>query len=57
MILTVYVNDILLTDNDSTSISETNKYLRTIFVTKDIDKPRFFLDIEFAYTKARMALS
>ena len=27
------------------------------FVTKDVGKPKYFLDIEFAYTKDMMALS
>ena len=57
MMLTVYVDDILLTDSDIASIQETKDYLQAHFVTKDMDRPKYFLDIEFAYTKDRMTLS
>ena len=54
VILTVYVDDILVTDNDVKGIVE---HLHTYFVTKDMGKPRYFLGIEFAYANGRMALS
>ena len=57
VILAIYVDDILLTGSNSTAIVETKKYLRTHFVTKDMDKPKYGLDIEFAYSRNRMALS
>ena len=57
VILAVYVDDILLTVSDSTSIAETKKYLRTHFVTKDMSNPKYFLGFEFAYSKGRMFLS
>lgn len=38
VILTVYIDDILLTSNDTTGISETKEYLKTHFVTKDTKK-------------------
>ena len=53
----VYVDDILVTDNDTVGIKQIKKYLRTHFVTKDMGKPRYFLDIEFAYTNGKIALS
>ena len=56
VVLTVYV-DILMTSSNTTGIIDTKKYLRKYFVTKDIDKPRHFLGIEFAYGKEKMVLS
>ena len=57
VILTVYVDDILLTDSDVTCIQRTKDYLQKHFVTKDMGRPKYFLGIEFAYTKDRMTLS
>ena len=57
MLLTGYVDDILLTGSDSTVINQTKEYLKTHFLTKDMKKPKYFLDIEFAYARDRMALS
>lgn len=53
----MYVDDILLTDSNTTWISQTKEYLRKHFITKDMGKPRYFLRIEFAYGQGRMALS
>ena len=55
--LAVYVDYILLTDSDSTGINEINEYLRKYFITKDMDRPRYFLRNEFAYGHGRMELS
>ena len=53
VILAVYVDDILLIGSDIVGIMETkNNY----FVTKDMERLRYFLGIEFAYGKDRMAL-
>ena len=57
VLLVVYVDDILVTDNDKKDIEEIKEYLRTHFVTKNMEKPRYFLDIEFAYTNEKMTLS
>ena len=57
VILTVYVDDILLTGSNITGIQETKDYLQAHFVTKDMSRPKYFLDIEFAYTRVRMTLS
>ena len=57
MFLTVYVDDILLTDRNTAGIREMKKYLRIHFVTKDVEKSRYFLNIEFTYANERMALS
>ena len=57
MILTVYVDDILVTDSDVTGIQMTKDHLQKYFVTKDMDRPKYFFGIRFAYTRDRMALS
>ena len=57
MLLAVYVDNILLAGSDAEGIRETKEYLRTHFITKDMEKPRYFLDIEFAYAKEKMVLS
>ena len=57
VLLTVYVDDILVTDSDTMSIRQIKEHLRTHFVTKNMGKPRYFLVIEFAYGKQKMALS
>ena len=57
MILTVYVDDILLTDSNITDIQRTKDHLQKHFVTKDISRPNYFLDIEFSYTRDRITLS
>ena len=56
VLLTVYVDDILLTCSDAASTREIKEYLRTHFVTKDRENLRYFLSIEFAYTRERIAL-
>ena len=53
VILIIYVNDNLLIRSDLTAIAETKKYHRTHFVTKDMDKLKYFLNIEFAYSRNR----
>ena len=59
VILVVYVDDILVTKtgSDLTGIQRTKDHLQKHFVTKDMDISKYFLDIEFAYTRNRMALS
>lgn len=56
VILTVYVDDILLTGSDTTGIMETKEHLKKYFISKDIERPKYFLGIEFAHDKYRMAL-
>ena len=38
-------------------IAETKEYLSTYFVTKDIGKFKYFLRIEFTYSKDKVTLS
>jgi len=49
VILAVYVNDILLTESDSDGLAEIKEYLRHHFVTKDMGKLKYFLEIEVAH--------
>jgi len=49
--------DILLTRSDSVALAETKEYLKRYFVTKDMGKPRYFLEIEVAYQKYGLLLS
>ena len=51
VILSVYVDDILLAGSDSVALAETKEYLKRYFVTKDMRKPTYFLGIEVAYQK------
>jgi len=55
--LTVYVDDIFLTESDSTGIVETKLYLKRHFVTKNMWCPKYFLRIEVAYQKHSVLLS
>ena len=57
VVLTIDVDDILLTGNDEASISTTKAYLQTHFVIHDLKTPRYFLGIEFAYQSSKLALS
>ena len=57
VILTIYVDDILLTGNDEAAIFSTKAYLQTHFAIRDLKTPRYFLGIEFAYQSGRLALS
>jgi len=53
----VYVDDILLTRNDSAGLMETKEYLRRHFVIKEMGKPKYFLGIEVAHQKHSVHLS
>jgi len=56
MILTVYVKDKLLIENDSVALAEKKKYLKRHFMTKDMGKPKYFLRIEISYQKHGLLL-
>jgi len=45
VILTMYVDNILLTGSDPAGLAETKEYLRCHFVTKDMGKSKYFLGI------------
>jgi len=49
VILTMYDDDILLTENDSVALAETKEYLKRHFMMKDMEKLKYFLRIEVAY--------
>jgi len=49
IVLTIYVNDILLTGSDSVGLLYVKEYLKRHFVTKDMGRPKYFLGIEVAH--------
>ena len=51
VVLTVYVDKILLSGSDSAEIVETKMYLKCHFVIKDMGRPKYFLGIEVAHKK------
>ena len=53
VLLTVYVDDILVIDSNKESIEEIKEHLKTHFITKDMEKPMYFLGIEFAYANRK----
>ena len=57
VVLTVYVDKILLSGSDSAEIVETKMYLRRHFVTKDMRRPKYFLRIEVTHKKHNILLS
>jgi len=57
IILTFYVDDILLTGSDSAELLETKKYLKRRFVIKDMGRPKYFLGIKIAHKKHSVLFS
>ena len=57
VILAVYADDILLIRSNSVSPAKIKEYLKHHFVTKDMKKPKYFLEIEVAYKKHGLLLS
>ncbi|CAA7404492.1 unnamed protein product [Spirodela intermedia] len=49
VILTVYVDDILVTENDEAGIHSTKAYMQQHFNILDLETPRYFLGIKFTY--------
>jgi hypothetical protein len=47
-ILVVYVDDIMITGDDSRGIARLNQFLQQMFHTEDLGKLRYFLGIEVA---------
>ena len=56
VVLTVYVDNILLTGSDSAGQLEIKKYLKHNFMTKDMRCPKYFLRIEVAHQKLSVFL-
>ena len=55
--LIVYVEDIVITDNDHDGIQQLKQYLSHHFQIKDLDKLKYFLGIEVAQSSTSIAIS
>jgi len=53
----VYVDDIVLTGDNSRGIARLNQFLRQQFHAKDLGKLQYFLGIEIARSQAGINLS
>ena len=57
VVLVVYVHDILLTENDKNGICIVREYLQQQFAIKDLGQSKYFLGIEFAFSKKGVCFS
>ena len=57
IVLAILVDDIMLTGSDICGIKKTTDYLKQQFITKDMEKPKYFLKIKIAYCKHEVVLS
>jgi len=57
ILLIVYVNDIVITRNDTKEIDSLKKYLQKQFQTKNLGSLKYFLGIEVARSKKGILLS
>ena len=57
VVLVVYVDDILLTGSDLTSLSAVKIFLQRHFVMKELGRLKYFLRIKIAYSKEGIYLS
>lgn len=55
--LVIYVDDILITGNDLTTINELKSFLNTKFRIKDLGDLKYFLGIEVAHSKQGIFIS
>ena len=57
VILSIYVDNILLIVSDVDAIEKTKEYFKTQFVIEGMGMPKYFLEIEIAYSKHRVLVS
>ena len=57
ILLVVYLNDIVMTRDDTKGIDNLKKYLQKHFQTKDFGYLKYFLGIEVARSKKGILLS
>ena len=57
ILLAVYVDDILVTRSDTTRISQVKSHLQKHLNIRDLDTPKYFLGIEFAYKRGKLILN
>ena len=55
--LIVYVDDIVITDNDQDGIQRLKQHLFSHFQTKDFGKLKYFLEIEIAQSKSSVVMN
>jgi Reverse transcriptase (RNA-dependent DNA polymerase) len=53
IIILVYVDDIIITENNEKKIKNVKNYLKNEFDIKDLGKLKYFLGIEIAYSKEK----
>ena len=53
----IYVDDIIITGNDGTSINNVKSFLQAQFDVKDLGILKYFLGIELAYSSKGLVLS
>ena len=56
VILSVYVDDIIITSSDDAEVAATKAFLAQHFVTRDLSPPRYFLGLEIAYRQGQMSI-
>ena len=57
ILLVVYVDDIIITENDMTGISSLKSFLHGQFHTKDLGMPKYFLGVKVMRSKHGIFLS
>ena len=57
ILLLEYVDDIVITGNDTIGISQLKEHLCRHFQTKDLESPKYFLGIEVAQLKDGVVIS
>ena len=55
--MVVYVNDIVITDNDQDGITDLKQHLFKHFRTKDLGRLKYFLGIEVAQSRSGIVIS
>ena len=57
IILAIYLDDILLSERDISSITRVKAYLHRYLTIRDLGTPKYFLGIDFAYQTRKLVLN
>ncbi|CAA6669513.1 unnamed protein product [Spirodela intermedia] len=57
IVLTIYVNDIFIIENDEVSIFTTKAYLQQHLSIRDLGTSQYFLEIEFAHQDRKFVIT